>query len=122
MNALSKAEEKVLHIIWIQEPTYLKDILTAYPDPKPAKTTLATVLKRIKDKGYITYHQEGGSRCYSSSVSKSKYLQQKLSTFISSFFDNSPTQFASFFTEEMDLSEDEIREIKKLVASKKSKK
>ena len=122
MSPLSNAEEKLLYIIWSEEPTYLKDIRAAYPDPKPAKTTLATVLKRIKDKGYITYHQEGNSRCYSSTVSKSKYLKQKITSLISSFFDNSPTQFASFFTEEMDLSDDEINEIRDLIKAQKSSK
>jgi len=121
MKALSKAEEKVLHIIWSQEPTYLKDIRATYPDPKPAKTTLATLLKRISDKGFITYDQEGGSRYYRSSVSKTKYLQLKIKNLIGSFFDSNPAQFASFFAEEMELSEEEVKEVKALLKAAKSK-
>lgn len=121
MKALSKAEEKVLHIIWSQEPTYLKDILATYPDPKPAKTTLATLLKRISDKEYITYSQEGNSRCYSSSISKTKYLQHKLKNLIGSFFDSSPAQFASFFAEEMELTDEEVQEVKQLLNTSKTK-
>ena len=121
MKALSKAEEKVLHIIWSQQPTSLKDILASYPDPKPAKTTLATLLKRISDKGFIKYTQEGNSRAYSSTVSKTKYLQHKLKNLIGSFFDSNPAQFASFFAEEMELSEEEIKEVKELLNNSKSK-
>ncbi len=119
MKSLSKAEEQVLYIIWTKEPTYLKDILASYPEPRPAKTTLATVLKRIKDKGYITYDQEGKSRCYRSTVPKTKYLQHKITNLISRFFENSPTQFASFFTQEMELSEDEINQIKDQINAQK---
>ena len=121
MKALSKSEEKLLHVIWSQEPTYLKDIMSAYPDPKPAKTTLATLLKRISDKGYISYKQEGKIRSYSSTVSKTKYLKDKLGSFIGSFFD-SPAQFASFFAEEMELTEEEMEEVKQLLNSSKTKK
>lgn len=122
MKGLSKSEEKLLHVIWSQEPTYLKDIMSAYPNPKPAKTTLATLLKRISDKGYVSYKQEGKIRCYSSTVSKTKYLKDKLGSFIGSFFDSSPAQFASFFAEEMELTAEEMEEVKQLLNSSKTKK
>jgi len=115
MKQLSKAEEKVLHIIWEQEPTYSKSILEAFPEPKPAKTTLATVLKRMIDKGYVAYDASSGNRQYRSIVSKKGYLKTKLTSLISNFFDSDPAQFASFFAGEMDLSHEELEDVKKLI-------
>lgn len=117
MKQLSKAEEQVIHIIWSQEPTYLKNILEAFPEPKPAKTTLATVIKRMIDKGYIDYDSSSGNRQYRSIVPKKGYVKSKLSSLISNFFDSDPSQFASFFAGEMDLSPKELEDVKKLIDS-----
>lgn len=123
MKPLSKAEERVLHIVWEQEPAYMKDILAAYSDPKPAKTTLATNLKRIIEKGYISYDSSAGNRAYYPLVSKNAYLKEKLKSLIGSFFNNNPTQFASFFANEMEHSDEELKELKKIYdqLNKKSK-
>ena len=114
MKPLSKSEEQLLHILWDKEPAYMKDVLAGYGDPVPAKTTVATLFKRIIDKGYIGYESDGGLRRYSSKVSKVSYLKKKITGLISNFFDDSPTQFASFFAEEMDMSPEEAEEIRKM--------
>ena len=46
---LSKAEEQLMQILWKQETAFMKDLIDAYPDPKPAPTTVATLLKRMQD-------------------------------------------------------------------------
>ncbi len=114
MKPLSKAEERLLHILWSTEPAYMKDVLARYDDPVPAKTTVATLFKRMIDKGYIEYKSNGGLRHYSSKVSKAAYLRKKISGLISNFFEDSPTQFASFFAEEIDVSPEEMEAIKKM--------
>ena len=53
MSQLSKAEEQVMQFLWKREKAFMKDLLEDFPEPKPATTTLATLLKRIYDKGFI---------------------------------------------------------------------
>jgi len=48
----------------------MKDLLDAYPEPKPATTTVATLLKRMADKGFIAYKLYGNSREYYPLVKK----------------------------------------------------
>ncbi len=122
MNELTKAEEKVLQIIWAQEPTYMKDILDAYEEPRPAKTTLATILKRVIDKGFVSYKMAGSIRQYYSVISKHKFLKFKMRNLIHGFFDNSPSQFVSFFSEEMDLTKEELEQLKNVYKSKSDRK
>ena len=52
---LSRAEEELMNYIWERKKAYMKDLLDAYPDPKPALTTIATLLKRMQEKHIITY-------------------------------------------------------------------
>jgi predicted transcriptional regulator len=60
---LSETEEK-LEYLWQKEKAFMKDLLEAYPDPKPATTTVATLLKRMIDKGFVAYREYGNSREY----------------------------------------------------------
>lgn len=49
---LSRAEEELMNYIWERKKAYMKDLLDAYPDPKPALTTIATLLKRMQEETY----------------------------------------------------------------------
>lgn len=61
---LSNSEEQVMEHLWKLKKAFMKDILEAYPEPKPATTTLATLLKRMIDKKFVAYVEFGNSREY----------------------------------------------------------
>jgi BlaI family penicillinase repressor len=42
---LSKSEEQLMEHLWSLEKAFLKDLIDAFPEPKPAATTVATLLK-----------------------------------------------------------------------------
>jgi BlaI family penicillinase repressor len=54
--SLSKAEEQVMEYLWSAETIFFKDLLEKFPEPKPAGTTVATLLKRMQDKGFVGIH------------------------------------------------------------------
>lgn len=93
----------------------MKDILDTYPDPKPAVTTVATLLKRMVDKGVVGYETYGNSREYFPLIKKADYFSTHIKGLIKSYFGNSVSQFASFFTAEADLSKEELEELKRMV-------
>ena len=67
---LSNAEEQLMQYLWKQKKALAKDLLEAYEDPKPATTTISTLLKRMQDKGFVDYKQLGRSREYFPLVKK----------------------------------------------------
>jgi BlaI family transcriptional regulator, penicillinase repressor len=115
---LTKAEEQVMKYLWNLEKAYLKNIIDEFPDPKPATTTVATLLKRIIDKGFIGYHQYGSNREYFPKIKKTDYFSTKVNSMIKDYFNDSASQFASFFTNETDLNLSDLEEIKQLVEQK----
>ena len=119
---LSKTEEELMNIIWKQQKAFLKDLLDAYPEPKPAITTIATLLKRMTDKGFIAYNSYGRSREYYPTVKKKDYFSKHVNGLIKNFFNDSASQFASFFTQETDLSKTELEDLKKLIDKELEKK
>ncbi|MDI6033111.1 BlaI/MecI/CopY family transcriptional regulator [Flavobacterium sp. LB2P84] len=122
MQQLTNAEEQVMEHLWKLEKAFMKDLLEAYPKPKPATTTIATLLKRMIDKQFVAYNEFGNSREYYPLVKKTDYFSKHVNGLISNFFNNSASQFASFFTTETNLSQSELEELKKIIDSEILKK
>jgi BlaI family penicillinase repressor len=119
---LSNSEEQLMEHLWKLEKAFMKDLLKAYPKPRPATTTVATLLKRMIDKKFVTYNEFGNSREYYPLVKKTDYFSKHVNGLISNFFNNSASQFASFFTTETNLSASELEELKKIIDSEIQKK
>lgn len=122
MQQLTNAEEQVMEHLWKLEKAFMKDLLEAYPKPKPATTTIATLLKRMIDKQFVAYNEFGNSREYYPLVKKTDYFSKHVNGLISNFFNNSASQFASFFTTETNLSASELEDLKKIIDSEIQKK
>jgi BlaI family transcriptional regulator, penicillinase repressor len=119
---LTKAEEQLMELIWKSEKIFLKDIIESYPAPKPATTTIATLLKRMQDKGFVGYELYGNSRAYFALVKKNDYFSKHVKGIIKNYFGNSALQFASFFTSATNLSAKELESLKKIIDEEIKKK
>ena len=123
---LTNAEELIMRFLWKLDKAFIRDLLNEFPDPKPASTTVLTLLKRMIDKGFVSYKQFGNSRQYYPLIQKADYFSDHINGLIKDFFNNSTAQFASFFTNETDMSPEELKELRdivdKKIASKKKKK
>lgn len=115
MQQLSNTEEQLMEHLWKLEKAFMKDLLNAYPNPKPATTTIATLLKRMADKNFVAYTLYGNSREYYPLVKKTDYFSKHVNSIIKNFFNNSASQFASFFTTATNLSEKELEDLKKII-------
>lgn len=119
---LTKTEEQLMERLWAMKKAFMKDLIESYPAPKPAPTTLATLLKRMNDKGFISYRLYGNLREYYPIVRKSDYFSKHMKGLIKDFFNNSTPQFASFFTRETDMSASELEELKEIIEKEIQKK
>lgn len=113
--SLSKTEEQLMEIIWKQDRAFMKDIIDSLPEPKPAPSTVATLLKRMQEKGFIGYDLFGNSRQYYPLVKKEDYFSKHMKKIVKNYFNNSALQFASFFTKSSNLTASELEELKKIV-------
>ncbi len=108
---LTNAEEQIMKYLWKLKKAYLKNILNQFPEPKPATTTIATLLKRMIDKQFVGYNQHGSNREYFPLISKDKYTKGFMNGFIKNYFSNSYKNMVSFFSKHENLSTKEIEEI-----------
>jgi predicted transcriptional regulator len=118
MKELTKAEQQVMHFIWELRKSYLKDIVEAFPEPRPAYTTISTVIRVLVKKGFVGYKTYGKVHEYYPKLSRQEYFRKHVKSLIKNHFNGSVVHFASFFTgdEEMDLVE--LEEIKQLIDRK----
>ena len=93
----------------------MKDLLETFPEPKPASTTVATLLKRMIDKKFVGYTLIGNNREYYPLVAKNDYFSKHVNGIIKNFFNDSASQFASFFTTQTDLSTSELKELQQII-------
>lgn len=114
---LSKTEEQLMQYLQKRKKAFLKELLEDFPKPKPATTTVATLLKKITDKGFIAYQLFGKSREYYPIIKKTDYFSNHVNGLIKNFFNDSASQFTSFFTKETNLSTQELKELKKVIDS-----
>lgn len=111
---LTKAEEQVMQYLWSINKGFLKDIVDLFPVPKPAYTTVSTVIRVLVKKGFIGYNTYGKIHEYYPLVSKNDYFQNHVKSIITNYFHGSAPQFASFFANEQ-LKLSELEEIKEMI-------
>lgn len=112
---LTDAEKALMEILWNREKAFMKDILEDLPEPKLAATTVATLLKRMQNKDLVGFKSFGNSREYFPKVKKEDYFSAEVNSMIDRFFGNSPAQFASFFTANAKLSQEELKELREII-------
>ena len=118
---LSNTEEQLMEHLWQLKKAFMKDLLNVYDAPKPAATTIATLLKRMIDKKFVAYKEFGNSREYYPLIKKSDYFSDQINRLIKNFFNDSASQFASFFTSETNLSNKELENLKTIIDSQLQK-
>ena len=104
-----------MEYLWKLKKAFMKDLIECYPKPKPANTTIATLLKRMTDKNFIAYNEVNNAREYYPLVKKTDYFSKQVNGIIKTFFNDSASQFASFFTQETNLSKEELEDLKKII-------
>ncbi len=107
-----------MEILWEKKRVFMKDILDSYPEPKPAATTIATLLKRMQNKDLVGYTLYGNSREYYPKVEKGEYFNEEMTSMIDRFFNSSVTQFASFFTSNAKFSQKQLKELRDIIDQK----
>lgn len=108
---LTKAEEQVMQILWDLGEGLVKDIRDRFPDPKPARNTVSTVVRILEKKGFIGHKSYGNVHLYFPLISRTEYSRHQLFGLLESYFDNSFPAMASFFAREKDLTVAELDEL-----------
>ncbi|MBN1118654.1 MAG: BlaI/MecI/CopY family transcriptional regulator [Bacteroidales bacterium] len=115
MKELTKAEEQVMQNLWSIGKGYLKDIVEQFPEPRPAYTTISTVIRVLVKKGFIAHNTYGKVHEYYPLIEKEHYFNTHFNGLIKNFFNGSVAKFASFFANSNQMSLTQLEAIKKQI-------
>lgn len=118
MKQLNKTELQIMKHLWKIEKGFMKDIVAQFSDPKPAYTTITTLVGRMVDKKYIGFEKLGRDKYYFPLLQKNMYFKNQLKEMLTHFFNDSASQFASFFSKNNDLSLEELEELQAILQQK----
>ena len=113
VTRLTKAEEQVMQILWELKEAVVKDLMEHFEEPKPAYTTVATVLRVLEKKGFVSFRKVGNTYLYSPLVSKVEYTRFQVTNLLSNYFNGSFPKMATFFARENDISIADLENILK---------
>ncbi|GHT01362.1 transcriptional regulator [Bacteroidia bacterium] len=120
MEQLTPQEEQLMLYIWEHGKGFVKEYREMYPDPKPPYTTVATIIKKLEAKGYLTSKLYGNTYEYRPKVKQSTYKSQYLSEIVNNYFQNSYKEMVSFFAQEERLSQKDLEEIIQMIKNRQS--
>lgn len=115
MKELTKAEEQVMQFLWELDKGFLKDIVEKFPEPRPAYTTVSTVIRVLVGKGFIGFNAFGKIHQYFPQITKEEYFRNRFQQHLKDYFNGSVSSFASFFANDHELDLTELEKIRKIV-------
>ena len=119
-KVLTKAEEQVMQTLWRLQRAGLREVTDSMPEPKPHTSTIATLLKILIDKGFVSFEALGRMHFYSPTISKEDYSGQRIAGIAHSYFDGSFKKVISYMVKNEDVSIDDLELlIKQLKKGKK---
>ncbi len=121
MNNISigSAELEIMKVIWkAKEPITSLDIGKEVEDKGWKKTTIATFLTRLVEKGVLSADKQGKLYYYTPLITEKEYRKSQTKNLIKTLYNGSVRDFAVSFFEEQKLSDKDIQELKAIFEEK----
>lgn len=115
MEKLTAQEEEAMQAVWKVGEGNVKSFLENMEAPRPPYTTLASTIKNLEKKGFLTSRLIGNAYLYKAAISEDEYKKKFMNGFVKDYFADSYKELVNFFVEEKKLSARELKEIIDLI-------
>ncbi|HEX2970045.1 MAG TPA: BlaI/MecI/CopY family transcriptional regulator [Bacteroidales bacterium] len=115
MKEITRAQAEILKALWKIKEGAVSDVLDELKAPKPAYTTVATVIKVLEKKEYVAHKTFGKTNVFYPLITENEYAKFLLKDTAKGFFNGSLNQMVSFFVKNKDVSVSELEELKKMI-------
>lgn len=113
---LTDVELEFMVALWEIETGSVRDVMAVLEgDIKRAYTSVATVLKILEDKGYVSSERKDRSLIYSPVIQRADYEGRSLKNLSDSLFGGTPTALVARLVDNEDLTDEMIQEIKEII-------
>jgi predicted transcriptional regulator len=115
-NPLGAAELEVLRYLGDHHPLSVGDVAAHFAETTgQARTTILTVMERLRKKGYLTRKQVNGVFHYSPKTPKHVVLRDLVKKFVDTTLAGSLSPFVAYLSESGPVSDQDLDQLKQLV-------
>jgi len=112
---LSKLDLQILEVLWTHGKASIREIQEAFPEPRPAYTTIQTMVYRLETKKAVRRIRKiGNAHIFEPSVARD-VARRRLLDEIVGFFGGRALPVVAQFAEAGKLSREDLRELEKIV-------
>ncbi len=122
LDRLSPGEQILMKFVWRLQPVSVAELLQAVNEDRPEpiiRNTLRTQLTRLEAKGWVVRDEDEEWVRYRATVEEQPGRRRVLAELKERFFGGSGLSMIRCLMEEGDLTADEIRELEKVIRSRK---
>ena len=121
MEDLTAKEEEVMQVLWDLDRALVRDIMSKLPNSNQPYTTVASIVRILEKKGFVSHKPYGKTHEYFPLITKAEYRRRKFKGLLAQYFDNSIESVVSFLAREEKIGPKEFEELTKLVAEESEK-
>ena len=111
---LTNAEHRIMEVIWARGSATVADVVEALQG-KDAYTTILTLIRILKGKGYLISRKEGRAFVFTPAVDRQTVARRAAHQLLSKFFGGSPSELVLSFLRDEELTPKELDEIKERI-------
>ena len=116
-TSLTSAELRLMEVLWQNGSATVAEVADALPpETDLAYSTVLTTLRILEEKGYLTHEKQGRAFVYSAAVERSTAQRSALTQLLARFFGGNPELLVQNLLDNEQLSNAELRRLKKLIA------
>ena len=113
-NTLTNAEHRIMEVIWARGSATVSDVVEALQG-KDAYTTILTLMRILKAKGYLSSRKEGRAHVFTPRVDRDTVARKAVHQLLAKFFDGSPGELVLSFLREEEITPEELDELKQKI-------
>ena len=114
MEKLTHTEEETMQAVWRTGEGNVKSFMEHLDESLPY-TTVASTIKNLEKKGYLSSRLVGNAYLYKPVISEGDYKNRFMGKVVKEYFDNSYKELVNFFVKQKKLSAKELKEIIRMI-------
>lgn len=116
VSAPSESEWAVMKVMWDAGPMAVRDIYRRLAEERDwAYPTVKTLVRRLVDKGWLSYQQVGNSFLYRAAVTQKKAVRSAVKDFSERVLNGLLSPFVAYYADEKGLSPQELKELEEII-------
>ncbi len=115
-HRLGELQLAIMRVLWARGETAVTEVHEALEERDLAPTTIATMLRKMEDKGVVTHRTEGRRYLYRPTVTEAAVRRTMVGELTDRLFRGEVTALVSHLLAENDFDPDELTRLRSLIA------